>query len=217
MLKELLKKESIFDGNTVKQSKLAEIWPKLEDANPIDLATEMSELPPQQLLALFRSMPKGLAAEVFTYLSREIHKDLFHNLSHSETAELLEQMYVDDAVDAVQEFELPSNIVRKLIALVKDKTQRDFINRFLQFPKDSAGSIMTVEFVCLFGTMTCEEALQYIRKHGVERVLFGTDSPWNPLDSAVREVTSTSLSEAEKRQIFWDNAAKLWHLPELEP
>ena len=62
-----------------------------------------------------------------------------------------------------------------------------------------------------------EQFERIIRKHGVERVLFGTDSPWNPLDSAVREVTSTSLSEAEKRQIFWDNAAKLWHLPELEP
>ena len=61
-----------------------------------------------------------------------------------------------------------------------------------------------------------EQYERIIRKHGVDKVLFGTDSPWNPLDSAVRELQETSLSDVEKHQIFWSNAAKLWHLPTME-
>ncbi len=65
--------------------------------------------------------------------------------------------------------------------------------------------------------MTDQEQFErIIRKHGTDRVLFGTDSPWNRLEDAVQEVTETSLSDAEKRQIFWDNAARLWHLPAVE-
>ena len=161
MLKELLQKEHFFDGQ-LKASKLEAIWAKLDDLNPVDLATEISELEQDQILALFRTMPKDLAAEVFTYLSREIHQDLFKNISHERIAALLNEMYVDDAVDVAQE--LPSNIVRKLIDKVADPSQRQLINEFLNFPKDSAGSLMTVEFICLFGTQTCAEALQYIRK-----------------------------------------------------
>ncbi len=171
MLKELLQKENFFDGK-LKASKLEAIWAKLDDQNPADLATEMSELEQTQLLALFRSMPKDLAAEVFTYLSREVHEDLFKNISQEEIAALLNEMFVDDAVDTVQE--LPSNIVRKLINKVEDPSQRKLINEFLNFPKDSAGSLMTVEFVCLFGTMTCAEALQYIRKNGVDKETINT-------------------------------------------
>ena len=112
MLKELLQKVNFFDGQ-VKASKLEAIWSKLGDLNPADLATEVSELEQDQILALFRTMPKDLAAEVFTYLSREIHQDIFKNISHERIAALLNEMYVDDAVDVAQE--LPSNIVRKLI------------------------------------------------------------------------------------------------------
>lgn len=171
MLKELLQKEHFFDGQ-LKASKLEAIWAKLDDLNPVDLATEISELEQDQILALFRTMPKDLAAEVFTYLSREIHQDIFKNISHERIAALLNEMYVDDAVDVAQE--LPSNIVRKLIDKVADPSQRQLINEFLNFPKDSAGSLMTVEFICLFGTQTCAEALQYIRKNGVDKETINT-------------------------------------------
>ncbi|MBO4619011.1 MAG: magnesium transporter [Victivallales bacterium] len=171
MLKELLQKENFFEGQLT-ASKREALWNKLGDLNPADLATEVSELEQGQILALFRAMPKDLAAEVFTYLSREIHEDIFKQISHDEIAALLNEMFVDDAVDVAQE--LPSNIVRKLIDKVEDPSQRQLINEFLNFPKDSAGSLMTVEFICLFGTQTCAEALQYIRKNGVDKETINT-------------------------------------------
>ena len=82
---------------------------------------------------------------------------------------------------------------------------------------DLCGAPVYLDTAYSKGWMSDQEQFErIIRKHGTDKVLFGTDSPWNRLDLAVREVTETSLSDAEKHQIFWANAAKLWHLPAVE-
>ncbi|MBQ4481443.1 MAG: magnesium transporter [Victivallales bacterium] len=171
MLEELLQKENI-DSGKLTASRIEAIRAKLAEANPVDIANEISEMEPKPMLTAFRILSKEQAAEVFTYLSREAHQDIFKQIPLEETAALLNEMFVDDAVDVIQE--LPSNIVRKLIDKVQDPSQRKAINEFLQFPENSAGSIMTVEFICLFGTQTCAEALQFIRKNGVDKETINT-------------------------------------------
>ena len=171
MLEELLQTENI-DSGKLTASRIEAIRAKLAEANPVDIANEISEMEPKPMLAAFRILSKEQAAEVFTYLSREAHQDIFKQIPLEETAALLNEMFVDDAVDVIQE--LPSNIVRKLIDKVQDPSQRKAINEFLQFPENSAGSIMTVEFICLFGTQTCAEALQFIRKNGVDKETINT-------------------------------------------
>ena len=171
MLEELLQKENI-DSGKLTASRIEAIRAKLAEANPVDIANEISEMEPKPMLTAFRILSKEQAAEVFTYLSREAHQDIFKQIPLEETAALLNEMFVDDAVDVIQE--LPSNIVRKLIDKVQDPRQRKAINEFLQFPENSAGSIMTVEFICLFGTQTCAEALQFIRKNGVDKETINT-------------------------------------------
>ena len=171
MLEELLQKENI-DSGKLTASRIEAIRAKLAEANPVDIANEISEMEPKPMLAAFRILSKEQAAEVFTYLSREAHQDIFKQIPLEETAALLNEMFVDDAVDVIQE--LPTNIVRKLIDKVQDPSQRKAINEFLQFPENSAGSIMTVEFICLFGSQTCADALQYIRKNGVDKETINT-------------------------------------------
>ena len=171
MLEELLQKENI-DSGKLTASRIEAIRAKLAEANPVDIANEISEMEPKPMLAAFRILSKEQAAEVFTYLSREAHQDIFKQIPLEETAALLNEMFVDDAVDVIQE--LPTNIVRTLIDKVQDPSQRRAINEFLQFPENSAGSIMTVEFICLFGSQTCAEALQFIRKNGVDKETINT-------------------------------------------
>ncbi len=148
------------------QGNLAELQKNLREMNPVDIANEMGEMDTADMIRVFRLMHKDLAAEVFAYLDANDHNTIARQLTSEEARLLVEEMYLDDAVDFLDE--LPSDMVRNILAKADPET-RKLINVFLKYPDNSAGSLMTVEFVRLFESQTCREAIAYIRTSGIEK------------------------------------------------
>lgn len=146
--------------------KFAELRQILRDINPVDIANELGEMDTADMIRVFRLMSGDQAAEVFAYLDANDHNAIARQLTTEEARKLVEDMYLDDAVDFLDE--LPSDMVRNILANSKPET-RVLINRFLNYPENSAGSLMTVEFVRLFETQTCREAIAYVRTSGIEK------------------------------------------------
>ncbi len=137
----------------------------LSDKNSADIAVILEELPEEELLKIFRILPKNMAADVFSYLEVDHQHELITSMSEKDAAGIIDNLMADDATDLLEE--MPANIVKKLLANASPDTRRD-INHLLRYPEDSAGSIMTVEYVDLKETMTVEDAIERIRKVGVD-------------------------------------------------
>ncbi|NLD52359.1 MAG: magnesium transporter [Clostridiales bacterium] len=134
--------------------------------NPVDIADYMGELDHDKLLVVFRVLPKDIAAEVFSYMDTDRRHALMVAIGDAATAELLNEMYLDDAVDFLEE--LPANAVRRILQNTDPKT-RATINRFLNYPVNSAGSLMTIEYCDFDQTMTVREAMDEIRRTGIDK------------------------------------------------
>ncbi len=137
----------------------------LSDKNTADIAVILEELPEEDLLKIFRILPKTMAADVFSYLEVDHQHELITSMSEKDAASIINNLMADDATDLLEE--MPANIVKKILANASPDTRRD-INHLLRYPEDSAGSIMTVEYVDLKETMTVEDAIERIRKVGVD-------------------------------------------------
>lgn len=137
----------------------------LENMNVADIAAYMEEMEHEDLLKLFRILPKSMAADVFSYLELETEQYIITSLSERDAAGIIDNLMADDATDLLEE--MPANVVKKLLAHASSDTRRD-INHLLRYPEDSAGSIMTVEFVDLKENLTVQEAVERIRKVGVD-------------------------------------------------
>ena len=138
----------------------------LSTMNPADIAAIFDGLEEARLPLLFRLLPKELAADAFVEMEPEAQELLIQGFSDSELREVLDELYVDDAVDIVEE--MPANVVRRILAQA-DPDMRKQINEILRYPEDSAGSIMTTEYVTLRPNMTVEEAIKRIRRTGVDK------------------------------------------------
>ena len=138
---------------------------KVAELNNADIADVLQELENEDKLKLFRFLPKGIAADVFAYLDVDDQQYIITSLSDRDATNIINNLMADDAVDLLEE--MPANIVKKLLANASPDTRRD-INHLLRYPESSAGSIMTVEFVDLKETITVEEAIERIRKVGVD-------------------------------------------------
>ena len=138
----------------------------VKDMNPADAAWILEELPEQRMPILFRLLPKELAADTFAYMEPESQELLVRGFSDRELDEVMEQLFLDDTVDMIEE--MPANVVKKILRHVDSETRR-MINQVLNYPKDSAGSIMTMEYVDLKRGMTVEQAFERIRRTGVEK------------------------------------------------
>ena len=138
---------------------------KMSDMNTADIAFVMEELEEGEILKIFRILPKSMAADVFSYLEVDSQQFIINSLSEREAANIIDNLMADDATDLLEE--MPANIVKKLLASASADTRRD-INHLLRYPEDSAGSIMTVEYVDLKENMTVEDAIQRIRQIGVD-------------------------------------------------
>ena len=134
--------------------------------NPADVAAVFEELEEDRLPLLFRLLPKEQAAETFVEMEPELQEMLIRGFSDSELREVVDELYVDDAVDLVEE--MPANVVRRILAQA-DPEMRKQINEILRYPENSAGSIMTTEYVSLRPKMTVEEAITRIRRTGVDK------------------------------------------------
>ncbi len=138
---------------------------KMEDMNAADIAAIITGLAEEDLLTIFRILPKSMAADVFSYLEVDSQQFIITSLSEKDAAGIINNLMADDATDLLEE--MPANVVKKLLANASPDTRRD-INNLLRYPEDSAGSIMTVEYVDLKESMTVEEATARIRKVGMD-------------------------------------------------
>ncbi len=134
--------------------------------NPADIAAVFSGVEPEKLPLLFRLLPKELAAESFVEMESEEQEALIRGISDKELHQVMEELYVDDAVDIVEE--MPANVVQRILAQA-DPEMRKEINEILQYPEDSAGSVMTTEYVKLTPDMTVGDAILRIRRTGVDK------------------------------------------------
>jgi len=139
--------------------------------NPSDVAAVFEDMDETVLPLLFRLLPKELAAETFVEMESESQELLIHGFSDAELKEVVDELYVDDAVDLVEE--MPTNVVKRILRSA-DPEMRRMINEILRYPEDSAGSIMTTEFATLRPKMTVEEALKRIRRTGVDKETINT-------------------------------------------
>jgi magnesium transporter len=162
-------KETIL--NLVEQGKYLDARKEIINQNVVDTALLFEEINQQKLLIVFRILPKDLAADVFTHMSSELQKYVIESITDEEAVSILDALFIDDAIDFLEE--MPSNVVKRILRNTNEKT-RAIINQFLNYPVDSAGSIMTIEYVDLKKEMTVKQAIQYIKKIGIDKETINT-------------------------------------------
>lgn len=133
----------------------------IRNVNVADIAAMMEELDEEIQLKMFRILPKDMAADIFSYLPIEVEQQIITSISDREAGKIIDNLMADDATDLLEE--MPANIVKRLLANASQETRRD-INHLLRYPEDSAGSIMTVEFMDLKEGQTVQQAIDRIKK-----------------------------------------------------
>ena len=162
----IMEKEKII--GLLEERKFKELKEKLENMHPVDIVDILDEpeIDKKQMVLLFRLLSKEEAADVFTDMNSDMREYLINALTDSELEEVMDEMYLDDAVDVLEE--MPANVVDRLLSATDEET-RQKINVLLQYPEDSAGSIMNVEYISLRKEITVEEAILKIRQVGINR------------------------------------------------
>lgn len=148
------------------EKKYPEIKEIFTTMNPADIAAAFEDIDDERIPLLFRLLPKEQAADAFVEMDPEFQELLIKGFSDSELKEVLDELYVDDAVDIVEE--MPANVVRRILANA-DPSMRADINGILRYPEDSAGSIMTTEYMSLRPNMTVSEAILRIRRNAIDK------------------------------------------------
>ena len=152
--------------NMLEEKKYAALRDLLVVMNPIDVSTLFRDLEEDRIPLLFRLLPKELAAETFVEMETEDQELLIRSFSDNELKEIVDELYVDDAAALIEE--MPANVVKRILKQA-DPEMRQSINLILRYPENSAGSIMTTEYVSLRPNMTVEEAILRIRRQGVDK------------------------------------------------
>ena len=150
----------------ISEKKYAAVVEKTGGIPPADLAPLFEDMPKEQLSLFFRILPKELAAEIFILLDNDMQESIISSFTDLETASIIEELYLDDAVDIIEE--MPAYIVKKILRNCTPEN-RSMINDLLKYPKDSAGTIMTPEYVRFVGNMTVESALNHIRRVAIDK------------------------------------------------
>ncbi|MEG2678207.1 MAG: magnesium transporter, partial [Oscillospiraceae bacterium] len=156
----------------LKAKKKKELHELLSQENCADIAAEIEtlledeEITREELLVLFRILPKDIASDTFVEMAVDTQEILIKGFNDKELREVLDDLFLDDTVDIIEE--MPANVVKRILQSV-DADTRKSINQLLNYPEDSAGSIMTIEYVDLKKTMTVEQSFARIRKTGVDK------------------------------------------------
>ena len=178
----------------------------LTEMNEQDIAELFMELDEHDLTLIYRLLPKELAAEVFVNMEPEYQEQLIRAFSDSELREVLDELYVDDAVDLIEE--MPSSLVKRILKHTDPETRKS-INEILKYPEDSAGSIMTIEYVDLKRSMTVADAFMRIRRTGVDKETIYTCYVTDSKRKLKGVVTAKDLLLADEnatiREIMEDN------------
>ncbi len=163
MNEEQIKEEVI---ELLENKRYTNLYKYLKQLNNQDISLLFEELSPEDIVLLFRLLPKDEAAEVFSYMEPDLQEQLINNLTDKELKLVIDELFMDDTVDLIEE--MPSNVVKRILKTV-NKEERNTINELLKYPSDSAGSIMTTEFVDLKINMTVEDAFKKIKKIGLNK------------------------------------------------
>jgi len=154
------------DKSTVIAQDFTSLREILINTNPVDIAERFENLDEKQVIRVFRMLPKDTAAEVFANMQRDMQQDIINAIQDYEISHIVDELFLDDAVDFIEE--MPAGVVKRVLSnLPADK--RDMINTFLQYPEDSVGSIMTIEYVDLKEHFTVAETFDRIRREGVDK------------------------------------------------
>lgn len=192
------------------EHKYADFIKEIDEMNAVDSAEYLTVVDPENLLKVFRMLKKDTAAEIFAELDSDVQKKIIDSISDSEISKIIDQLYIDDTVDMLEE--LPANVVNRVLRNTQGKTRAE-INRFLKYPEDSAGSVMTSEFISIHSTMTVNDAIKYIRRTGSRketvyvvyvtdrsRILLGTvelrDLMFAGDDDVIENIMDTSIVSA---------------------
>jgi magnesium transporter len=150
----------------IHQGRLADARNWITQKNVVDIASWLEELDENNLLVVFRLLPKDLAAEVFSYVSKEQQEFIIESITDREIKSIIDELFLDDTVDLIEE--MPANVVKKVLKNTSEE-RRKLINQFLKYPENSAGSLMTIEVVDLKKEMRVDQALNYIRRIGLDK------------------------------------------------
>jgi magnesium transporter len=150
----------------INENKVHDIRNELLEMNIVDIANILEEVEKPQLVMVFRILPKDIAAGIFSYMPSELQQHLIESITDKEIKGIIDELFLDDAVDFIEE--MPANIVKRVLKNTNEGL-RTQINQLLNYPEDSAGSIMTVEYVDLKREMTVKEAIQHIKKSAVDK------------------------------------------------
>ena len=161
----------------LEQNKLAELKEILINENPIDIADVFEDFPKEKYLIIFKLLPKDFSSEVFSYLSPEKQQEVIENITDDEIKFIVDDMYLDETVDFIEE--MPANIVDKILKNTSSD-KRKLINQMLKYPENSAGSVMTVEYISFKDNYTVKQAIEYYRKVAIDKeetdICFVTDT-----------------------------------------
>jgi len=186
----------------LKERNYAVLKPLLSSMNAIDLAEVFEETESDaDLLILFRILPKDLASETFVEMDSDVKERLIHKLTDRELRAVLDELFLDDTVDFIEE--MPASVVRRVLAQ-SDSETRASINEILKYPKDSAGSIMTIEFVSLRPTMTVDDAFERIRRTAIDKETIYTCYVMDETRTLIGLVTAKDLMLAAKNAFISD-------------
>lgn len=194
----------------IEEKKFQKLRQLLDNMNPADIALILEEAEEKDLPVVFRILPKILAAEVFSYLESDMQHFLIQKLSDTELKEVFDELFLDDTVDILEE--MPANVTKRILKQTTAE-KRNMINQLLAYPEDSAGSIMTTEFIDLKKNMTVDDAIDRIRQIGslsetistcyvigVHRKLFGIitirDLLLNPKDAILSDIMDENVISA---------------------
>lgn len=153
-------------SNLIEERKILELSEYFANLNSVDIAKDMVDLRNEDIVLAFRILPKDTAVEVFSYLELDMQEYIIQSITDSELKDIIDKLFLDDTVDIIEE--LPSHIVKKVLKNTS-KEKRDFINQFLKYDENTAGAMMTIEFLDLKESMTVKDAIKYIRNDSLDK------------------------------------------------
>ncbi len=155
----------------IEEEKYTEARKSIIDLPAVDIAKLFEEVPQPKLVVVFRLLPKDLSSDVFTHMSSELQRQVIEAITDKEVVAIMSDLFMDDAIDFIEE--MPANVVKRVLKNTSEDT-RTLINQFLNYPTDSAGSIMTIEYIDLKKHMTVGQALDYIKANGYDKETINT-------------------------------------------
>ncbi|MCL1803658.1 MAG: magnesium transporter [Eubacteriaceae bacterium] len=173
----------------------------LESTNTVDLADELEKLDGQDVIIVFRMLSKVKAAEVFAHLDHSVQQAIIKAITDREIKVIIDELFLDDAVDFIDE--MPADVVKRVLSNVTAET-RILINQFLQYPEDSAGSLMTIEYVDLKSNMNVADAFKHIRSTGTDKETIYTCYVTDNARRLIGVVSARTLFLADKTQLIRD-------------